>query len=42
VSVGVICLIGGFTYNVSFAVFSFEYYKAAFTIAMSKQGKSQK
>jgi hypothetical protein len=36
VSMGVLCLIGGFTYNVSFAVFAIEYYKAAYTIAMSK------
>ena len=38
VFIGVICLIGGFTFNVSFAVFALEYYKAAFTIAMVKQG----
>ena len=37
---GLIVLIGGSTNNISFVVFSLEYYKAAFTIGMSIQGKS--
>ena len=39
--VGFIVTIGGFTSNISFAVFALEYYKAAFTIAMALEGKSR-
>ena len=35
-----IVLVGGSTNNISFVIFSLEYYKAAFTIGMTKEGKS--
>ncbi len=37
---GIICLVGGVSYNISFAIFALEYYKAAYSIAFAKEGKS--
>lgn len=37
---GLIVLLGGVTNNISFVIFSLEYYKAAFTIGMAKEGKT--
>lgn len=37
----VITILGGSTSNFSFVIFSLEYYKAAFTISMTKEGKPQ-
>lgn len=41
ISIGFFIFIGGMTYNYSFAVFSLQYYKAAFVIAMSRRGLTQ-
>lgn len=41
ISIGFFIFIGGMTYNYSFAVFSLQYYKAAFAIAMSRRGLTQ-
>ena len=35
-----IVFLGGTTNNISFVIFCLEYYKAAFTIGMAKEGKS--
>ena len=37
---GLVVFLGGSTNNISFLIFCLEYYKAAFTIGMAKEGKS--